>query len=309
MRATIAPGKEKRTVLMRDNICYSKVTDLNGAPLTLRLSLMIPMMRGEQRLTPEKCDPPSNAKLPVVVWLNGGGWRGVDKNFQAPDFVYLAEAGFAVASVYYRSSMGEGRFPDQIIDVLTAIRFLRSNAARYGLDPDRIGVMGRSAGGHLASFAAMNLDGYDTAEWADVSSHVCACVDLFGPVDMSALYDYDVNQISTNPNYRWKRVEDTHVSNLLGGDPGTMRERCYDASPINFINDGMCPILIMHGTEDPAVPWQVSESFYDRIVEKGLEHKADFYLLTDAGHGTREFSQDITKNVILEFLKKNLMSI
>lgn len=307
MKATIAPGKEQNTIIMRDNICYSHSTDLNGAPVDLKLSLMLPMVRAGRRPATQNNDTASAVKLPVVIWLNGGGWRGVDKNFQTPDFVYLAEAGFAVASVYYRSSITEGHFPDQLIDVLTAVRFLRTNAEKYGLDPDRIGIMGRSAGGHLASFAAMNLGNYETEEWAGVSSHVSACIDMFGPTDLPALYDFDVSQMS-NPDYRWQRMEDTHTAHFIGGDLDSLRDRLCNASPINFVNEKMCPILILHGDKDTAVPRQISESFYNRIVECGLEDRAAFYLLTGAGHGTREFSQNMTKKIILEFLRKNLMA-
>ncbi len=305
MKKTINPGKEKRTIIMRDNICYSHVKNLKGEDLELKLSLMCPMLRGEQRLSPEKCDPPCNDKLPVVIWINGGGWRGVDKNMQAPDFVYLAEAGYAVACVYYRSSIGEGHFPDQVEDILTAVRFLRSHADKYGLDPDKIAVMGRSAGGHLASFAAMNLDRWISEEWNDVSSHVNACVDMFGPTDMCALYDYDAKHIGKD-GYRWKTMEETHTAVFMGGDMTTLRERCYEASPINYINDKMCPILIMHGTEDPAIPYQISEEFYNAITAHGLDDRADFVLLENGGHGTREFSQNLTKHTVLEFLNKYL---
>lgn len=80
---------------------------------------------------------------------------------------YLVEEGYVVASMYYRSS-AQGHYPDQIIDVKTALRFLRAHADQYEIDPERIGVMGRSAGGHLSAVAGMNTDGWDTENGAAI---------------------------------------------------------------------------------------------------------------------------------------------
>ena len=83
-------------------------------------------------------------------------------------------------SMYYRSS-AQAKWPEQIKDVKTAIRFLRANADKYEIDPDRIGVMGRSAGGHLSAIAGMNTDNFESEEWSEFSSEVQATYDMFGP--------------------------------------------------------------------------------------------------------------------------------
>ena len=304
MRYTIDPGKERRSINFIDNVCYSHVTDLNGKPMDLYMSLMLQNGNSEMRLASGRDDEVSTGKQPLIVWINGSGWRGCDKNLMVVEMEFLAEAGYAVAFPYYRSS-AEGSFPAQLIDCKTAVRFLRANADKYGIDPDRVGVIGRSAGGHLASWMAMNLDGYDTEEWSGYSSKVSAAVNMFGPVDVKKLNLVEIEKMK-DPNHRWHKIEETHGGALVGGDPATIIERSDAASPIFSANDGMSPLLILHGDEDPLVPLWISEEFYDRLVSEGYEDRVDFYVLKHGGHGTREFFQPSTKKIITDFYDKYL---
>ena len=222
----------------------------------------------------------------------------------AAEMVFLAEAGYAVAFIDYRST-DQGHFPDQVIDCKTAVRFLRANADKYGIDPNRIGTIGRSAGGHLSAWMAMNTDSFDSEEWAGYSSHVQASVDMFGPVDVGQLNAIEAEKIK-DPNHRWHRLIDTHGGALVGGEEETILARSDAASPIFSMNDGMAQLLIMHGDQDPAVPVFISEEFYERIVKAGYEDKADLCIVKHGGHGTRELFQAETKKVILDFFDKHL---
>lgn len=304
MRYEIAPGKERRSMNVVDDLCFSRVKDLDGNDLELRMSLILQNGNSEMRLADGVDDEVSTGRQPVIVWFNGAGWRKCDRNLMAAEMVFLAERGFAVAFIEYRHS-GLGKFPAQLIDCKTAVRFLRAHAEQFWLDPRYVGVIGRSAGGHLAAFMAMNTAGYDSEEWSGFSSEVQAAVDLFGPVDIQRLNRITEQKLKT-PGYRWKRMEESHEGMLLGGDMTTIWERSWAASPVNFINDGMCPLCILHGDQDPLVPLQISESFYQRIVEAGLEERADLYVLKNGGHGTREFFQPETKRIIGDFFEKNL---
>lgn len=304
MRHIIDPGKSRRSINFIDNITYSTVTDLSGNPLELKLSLMVQNGNSEMRLADGVDDEVSTGLQPLIVWINGAGWRGCDKNLMAAEMQFLAEAGFAVACIYYRSS-AEGHFPAQLIDCRTAVRFLRAHAAEYGIDPTRVGTIGRSAGGHLSAWLAMNAEGYDSAEWSDQSSFVQAAVDLFGPVDIKTLNEIEVENFK-NPTHRWHRLSETHGGALLGGEEDTMLDRSDAASPIFAISDRMCPITILHGDKDPLVPLSISEDFYDRLVAAGLEDRADLYVVKNGGHGTRELFQTQTKQVILDFFTKHL---
>ena len=298
------PGKERRSINFLDNIPFSHVYDLDGNPVELRLSLMVKNGNSEMRLASGRDDEVSVGRQPVVVWINGAGWRGCDKNLMAAEMMFLAERGFAVAFIDYRGS-DKAKFPCQLQDVKTAVRFLRAHADEYGLDATRIGTIGRSAGGHLSAFMAMNLPGYDTEEWKEYSSEVQAAADMFGPVDLEKLNDFSAVLLK-QPGYRWQRMEQTHEGSLLGGDMRTLRERCHDASPVHYINEKTCPIVILHGDEDPLVPVEISESFYQQLVEKGLENQSLLYILHHGGHGTREFFQDMTKGLISDFFEKYL---
>jgi acetyl esterase/lipase len=152
----------------------------------------------------------------------------------------------------------------------------------------------------------MNQDGFDSEECSGYSSKVQACSDMFGPVDIKALMENEEKQFS-NPSARWHCIEETHGGCLIGGDPATMKERGAKASPVNMVNPGMCPIQILHGDNDPLVPVAISsEVLYQKIVEAGMEDKAEFYVIPGAGHGTREFFQDSTKELQVAFFDKYL---
>ncbi len=308
MRKVIDPGRERRSINFIDNICFSHVKDRQGRPMDLHMSLMVQNGNSEMRLAIGRDDEDSTERQPVVVWINGAGFRGADKNLMAAEMEFLAEAGFAVACIYYRSS-AEGCWPAQLIDCKTAVRFLRAHADEYHLDPDHIGVIGRSAGGHLTSWMAMNTDGYDTEEWAGYSSHVQGAVDLFGPVDIERLVTDDLENLK-KPDFRWHHLNETHEGALLDlTDEMPLEEvyaRCRKASPIHAINPGMCPITILHGDVDALVTIEVSETFYRMMREAGLEERCDYYVLKDGGHGTREFFQASTKAVIAAAFKNYL---
>lgn len=302
MRTRIDPGRARPTLTMMDDICYSHVTDLEGNPLDLTLSLLT------IRRPPRRPGQPEPPKAPAIIWVNGNGWRTPypSRNMMVPELTFLAYQGFVVASVYYRTS-DQGKFPAQVIDIKTAVRFLRANADKYGIDPERIGVYGRSAGGHVTSFVAMNTDDFISDEWSGYSSKIQAACDMFGPVDMTVTVRENTERVK-RPDSRWHSMEETYDAKLLGWDGSveTLLERAAEASPINYINEGMCPILIMHGEEDNSVPIQISEDFYDRIVEKGMGDRADLYILAHAGHGSPEFYQDSTREILLAFFERCL---
>ncbi len=309
MRQVIAPGKQRRSINFLDNICFSHVQDDEGRPVALHLSLMVQNGNSEMRLADGRDDEVSTGRQPVIVWINGSGWRRCDKNLTAAEMEFLAERGFAVACIEYRHS-GLARFPAQLIDVKTAVRFLRAHADEYGLDPNRVGTIGRSAGGHLSAWMAMNTDGFDSGEWSGQSSRVQAAADLFGPVDIPACTRKNLVDIR-DPAFRWHSIDETHEGALLGLRPDMTVEEMLalgrQASPAYHINDGLCPLVILHGDQDPLVPLSISEDFYARLVQAGLGDKADLYVLQGGGHGTREFFQPQTKQILADFFEKHLM--
>ncbi len=140
MKKVINPGFAKKTINLIDNIVYSHQKDLNGNPMELKMSIMLQNGNSEMRLAAGEDDPKEDhSPKPALLWIPGGGWRGADKNLMLGEMSEFARAGYVVASMYYRSS-AEGHWPDQLIDVKTAIRFLRANAEKYEINPDKIAV-------------------------------------------------------------------------------------------------------------------------------------------------------------------------
>jgi len=306
MKLDLDPGRKRKSINFIDNIVYSRKPDLNGNVMELKMSVMLQNGNSEMKLAAGVDDElEENRLMPALLWVPGGGYRGADKNLMTAEMAFLADAGYVVASMYYRSS-AEGHFPDQIIDVKTAVRFLRAHAQEYGINPEHIGIFGRSAGGHLSALAAMNSKEYESEEWGEYSSDVQACCDMFGPVNLVSLMEYDEDQIKNNPDYRWKTVEETHAGTLMGGDISTMKERARQASPSYVISQQMCPVLILHGDSDPLVPCEISTEFYELLVEAGYENQTQYYVIKNGGHGSREFFQEKTRQVMRDFFDRYL---
>ena len=307
MRTVIEPGKARKSINFLDNIPYSHVRNLEGGEMELRMSIMLQNGNSEMRLAAGYTDEEDKQPKPCILWIPGGGYRGCDKNLMTAEMAFLADAGFVVASMYYRSS-AEGHMPDQIVDVKTAIRFLRAHAKEYEINPERIGVIGRSAGGHLAALAAMNTDDWHGEEWKDESDRVQACIDLFGPVDIPELLRLEERLWAADPeHYRWNSIEESHGGAVMGGPYGEeMLERSRLYSPPYLISADMAPVMILHGDVDKLVPVEISERFYESILEKGLGEKADLYILRGAGHGTKDFFQPSVKELMAAFFTRHL---
>ncbi len=236
---------------------------------------------------------PQHAKepLPVIVWLHGGGWR-IGNRKLGPDFCqFFAEKGFAMASIEYRLSV-EALFPAQIHDVKTAIRWLRSVADEYHLDSKNIGLWGSSAGGHLAALAATTGSGILEElehEYAEFSSDVQAVVDGYGPTDFLQMDLHHTSDGSSNdpetahlhPVLHHSDI-DSPESQLLGAPIHLVPDRVRKANPITYIKGGEPPFLIMHGTNDTAVPAHQSELLYQALLEKGND--ATICLIDGFGH-------------------------
>ncbi len=240
----------------------------------------------------------SGKPLPVVVYIHGGAFRAGDKAMGIGPLAPLVETGeFAGATINYRLS-GEATWPAQIHDVKAAIRWIRANAAKYGLDPDRVGVMGESAGGHLASMLGTSggiadLEG-QVGPHGGVSSRVRCVVDLFGPSDFPAMGDHP-SRIDHN-------AADSPESRLIGGPLPELKEAARAASPITYVGRDDPPFLIIHGTEDPLVPIDQSERLAKALKAAGVP--CAYYRVVGGGHG--QFRRPEVPRLIRQFLDKSL---
>jgi acetyl esterase/lipase len=215
--------------------------------------------------------------LPVAVYVHGGGWTSGDKSGGAgfADVPELLSRGYLVASVNYRLAP-DNRWPAQIEDVKAAIRFLRADAERIGLDPERIGAWGSSAGGHLVAMlgAADAGAGFDRSGGNDgVSSRVRGVVDLFGPADLS------------QPGFPTSGA----VRALLGPDPSPAA--LAGASPVTYVSADDPPFLILHGEEDATVPLSQSVIFLEALQSAGVA--STLVVVRNAGHGFQPVGGEI----------------
>jgi acetyl esterase/lipase len=239
------------------------LTDLpyaNSANPRQRLDLLLPTQR--------KSDKP----LPVVAFIHGGAWRAGNKDAGIKRVMRFAESGeFAAASIGYRLS-GEAKWPAQIQDCKAAIAWLKSQAATYNLDPDRIAVFGSSAGGHLVSM--LGVTGGEKG-LGDPSVRVAAVVDFFGPTDFLTMNDH--------PGRMDHDAADSPESQLIDGPIQEHKERARLATPMAYISADDAPFLILHGTRDDLVPFPQSASFHAALTKAGVQ--ATLVPVEGAGHG------------------------
>lgn len=219
---------------------------------------------------------PVNAtnRLPVLVWIHGGSWKAGSKN-PCP-LVFLTKNGAAVVSIDYRL-IDDAPFPAQLYDCKGAIRWLKANASRLNLDPNRIAVFGASAGGHLAALLGTTADlkemegdvGGNEAQ----SSRVQAICAFYPPTDL--------NLLVTNPVWRTSATSD--IGRFLGGPLESNLDKAARANPLNYITPDDTPFYILHGAKDKMVPLAQGVMLHEALVKRGVE--SHLYVVPNKGHG------------------------
>ena len=222
--------------------------------------------------------PKGLEKAPVLVAVHGGGWQIGTKQFYRYWGLFLARLGYAVFAVDYR--LGKpGVYPTAVYDVKAAVQFIRAKAADYDLDPDRIGLIGDSAGAHLASLVALAGDQFTAAYKDDanaaVPANVKCVIGFYGVYDMHAQWTHD---LGVRPN-------DMIVEKFLGASPMQNRRVYFDASPISYatIDRNALRILLIHGTDDDIVdPQTQSGAFLTALMQSGFFVRR--IIIPGAGH-------------------------
>ena len=220
-----------------------------------------------------------NRPLPVIVYIHGGAWLGGDRAFGHRRLAAFVSSGeYAGVSVGYRLTR-EAIWPAQIHDCKAAIRWIRANAKQHNLDPDKIGVIGDSAGGHLVAMLGTSdgvkeLEG-DLGSHSGVSSRVQCVIDEFGPSDLLAMKEY--------PSRMNHEEADSPEGMLVGGRVSEKREVAIAASPITYVSNNDPPFLIIHGNRDMIVPYNQSERLFVALKDANVE--CYFTTVEGAGHG------------------------
>ncbi len=217
-------------------------------------------------------------KAPGIVIIHGGGWTGGSKSASREFNIgtTLAKAGYVCASIEYRLEK-TNRWPTNLWDCKNAVRFLRRNAGKYGIDADHIGVIGGSAGGHLALMVGLTnkVNALEPpAPYPGVSDTVQAVVDMYGITDVRTGKKTDAQGNPTNEHKSWDSVFGNHT-------PITDADRAL-ASPINYLAAGIPPILILQGTADTTVDRDQSNDLDTRLTALKREHQ--LILIPGIGH-------------------------
>ncbi|MGC4002135.1 MAG: alpha/beta hydrolase [Pirellulales bacterium] len=248
---------------------------------------------------------PVDKPLPLLIWIHGGGWHGGSK--AGMPYLNQLPRGYAAASIEYRFSQ-KAKFPAQIQDCQAAIRFLRANAAKYHLDPQRFGVGGNSAGGHLSALVGTSggknvfpkIGGND-----EQSDRVQAVCDIYGPADFWTV----VKQADADPNaktiFKWNAGDP--YSELIGAKLDQDKEKCDAVSPVQYVDKENPPFLILHGDHDRLVPYAQSVELSDLLTKAGVE--VTLQRLPGADHGGPAFNLPAVNKLTNAFFDKHLKGI
>ena len=234
---------------------------------------------------------------PLLVWVHGGRWlrRTKEDVFTTA----LVGEGFAIASIDFRLSV-DAPFPAQIHDIKAAIRFLRANATTYGYDATRIGIHGRSSGGHLTALVGVTngnkeLEG-SVGEHLDQSSDVQAVVSYFGASNLTSILDQSTPFGIT--------LRSAALALLLGGSLEQKMELAKLASPVFHVDATDPPLLLLHGDQDPQMPINQAHELHGVYKEHGLP--VHFEVIHGAVHGSEEFFDQKRNALVTAFLKEHL---
>jgi acetyl esterase/lipase len=249
--------------------------------------------------------PEGDGSFPVVVLIHGGAFKMGDKGMETRNAEALVAKGYAAASINYRLS-GEAKFPAQIHDCKAAVRFLRANATKYRLNPDKIGSWGASAGGNLSALLGIStgvaeLEGKELGN-AGISSRVTASVDWFGPIDFLTM-DEEAQALGFSIN---TNSATSPESQLIGKAIQSAPELVKKASPTTYITKDDAAFFIQAGSNDRNIPYTQSRNFSDALKKVLGEEKVSFELLDGAGHGGPQFSSPANIEKVIAFFDKYL---
>ncbi len=241
----------------------------------------------------------SKQPLPLVIWIHGGGWKSGSKNGLGRCKALLAH-GYALASVEYRLS-GEAIFPAAIEDCKAAVSYLRLNAKKHNLDPERFGAWGSSAGGHLVALMGTtnDIEDFNTHPVCkQASPAVQAVCNWYGPSDFLRMNDFPSNIDHDAP--------DSPESRFIGGPIHESKDKVAQANPITHVSAGDPPMLLMHGDKDMLVAFNQSELLYAALEAHKVE--AELYKVVGGGHGfggAKDSPQELVQRCV-KFFDKHL---
>ena len=259
----------------------------------LKLDLYYPTSRTEV----------GSQKPPVIVFTHGGGWAAGSRYKAASGsfavvFSRLIEQGFAVAPVTYRLAKKDSNVAmrDCVIDCKDAVRYLAKNSESLGIDPMRFGVMGDSAGGHIAQMLLLSspeqLSG--AAELAKVPYRMVSGVSWYGPGDFEKMELFNHDDRTD--------FKDRFAARIMGAgsDPSTKLDRYREVSPVNYLSKDSPPLLMIQGDKDTTIP--VKHAHYMQERARAVQAPVEILIIKNSGHNWRRVDADIdpSRETIIE---------
>jgi acetyl esterase/lipase len=234
------------------------------------------------KLVGDLYSPKGLNKAPVLIGVHGGGWQIGDRKFYTHWGSYLASNGYAVFAIEYRlMKPGLKTYPGAVYDVKAAVQYVRARAEQLGVDPDRVALMGDSAGAHLSALVALaggepefSTD-YRNDPYSSISPEVKAVVGVYGVYDMLGQWEHD--QIA--------RPRDQITEKFLGASPMTSRKAFFDSSPMSYttVDKNATRFLLVYGTHDDTVDSDTQSAAFLTAL-KQAQFIARAIVVPGAGH-------------------------
>jgi acetyl esterase/lipase len=279
-------------IRLNADFVYSETFNNMGRPVQLKMDVI---------------QPYSPKPLPAVLFVTGGGFMDAPKTKFVGQRVDMARAGYVVASIDYRV-VPMVTFPGMLEDIKTAVRYLRANAPKFGIDPERIAIMGESAGGYLAAITATTNGEkqYDKGQYLDQSSDVQAAVDLYGLSDLTSVgadFSEEIQEAHKSP-----AIPEAMLVNGIpwmgGGSILSDLEKAKEANPITHISKKTPPFLLMHGDADQVVSPSQTKILHEALVKSGIDSTR--YVVKGADHAGFLWYQPEIMDVVIKFLDAKL---
>lgn len=274
-----------------EGVVFARPKLADGREKPLALDLLIPEGEGAR---------------PLVIYITGGGFMIAPRKSALDLRTYVAEAGFVVASIEYRTVPDGATWRDGLADVKSAIRYLRKHAGEYGVDPAHVAVWGESAGGYLASMAGVTggETQFDVGDDPQVDSRVQAVVDKFGAADVTRIAD------DFDPATK-AAMASPHNPLFAYISP---QEASLAANPVTHVDARDPPFLLFHGSQDTLISPSQTLVVHQALRKAGVDSTR--YVLDGANHGDLAFignpaaglpwSSKETMDIIVGFLKRTL---
>ncbi|WP_052671176.1 alpha/beta hydrolase [Draconibacterium sediminis] len=277
-------------LVLTESVIFHETKSSDGDPMSMKMDIV---------------RPANDKDYPCVIFLTGGGFMFAPKNSSLYNRCEIAKAGYVVASIEYHVA-SNGLYSDAVKDAKAAIRFMRANAQKYGINPDKVAVWGESAGGYLTGMTGTTNGekDFEVGENLDQSSDVQAAIVVFGLSDLTKIgADYD--KAAEEAHYTKEAPEAMFVHGKNSGLTILDKpEVVAKSNPVNYVDKNDPPFLLIHGTVDALVSPSQSVLLHNALRKAGVESTR--YAIVGANHGGGHFSDPKVIQIMVDFLDKAL---